>query len=245
MFDIYSNQINNANSMKSTVKEIKNSVEKTDTNAFYMAIVTSTADTYKLGRVQIRIPAIHGNSAREKCYLPDAALPWARPAIFAAASHDMGQFLVPPKGSRVFVTFECNDTSKPIYFGGIPTLYADNKKLNDNSNMYYGQEIVIDSDDRIKDLEDDSAQYVIFKSLKGATIIIDDKDNVESIKIIDALGQKIEMKNESNSVATRRGNRDTALQEGSITVESSGTINLKCKNLNIEAETTNIKDYTV
>ena len=31
--------------------------------------------------------------------------------------NDTGQFIVPTKGSRVFVTFEYNNLNKPLYFG--------------------------------------------------------------------------------------------------------------------------------
>lgn len=243
MFDLLTNQIEKDKSTKSIVQEAKSLIDKIEPNAFYMAIVTNTNDSYKLGRVQIRIPAIHGAITSENSYLPNSALPWARPALFSGFAEDMGQFIIPPKGARVFVTFEYNDISKPIYFGGIPMLKGSNKTLNDNENIFYGAEQEVSNDDRIKDLKDNSAQYVLFKSLKGTTIIIDDTDESESIKIIDALGQKIEMKNESNLSIPRRGNRENALVEGSISIESSGTLNLKCKNLNIEAETSNIKDF--
>lgn len=40
--------------------EIKKSLNNIpDPNAFYMGIVENTNDPYKLGRVQVRIPAIH------------------------------------------------------------------------------------------------------------------------------------------------------------------------------------------
>lgn len=155
----------------------------------------------------------------------------------------MGQFIVPAKGTIVYVTFEYDDRSKPLYFGGVFTIKAVTKTINDNSNIYYGQELEEDSNDRITDLDKNSAQYVVFKSLKGSTIIIDDKDGHESIKIIDAAGQQIVMENNSDATLDRRGNITNPPDTASISVISNGTINLKCKNLNLDCETTNLKDY--
>ena len=155
----------------------------------------------------------------------------------------MGQFLVPSKGNRVVVSFEFNSIDKPLYFGGLPTLHNKTKKYNDNPNVYYSNNIDIETDDRIKDLEDKSAQYVIFKSLKGSTIIVDDKDGKESIKIIDAAGQQIIMENDSTVTLNRRGNTTNPPDTASISIISNGNVNIKCKHLNIEADTTNISNY--
>ena len=243
MFDLQVNQLQSRNLMNSVMKEGKNAKEEFNPNAFYAARVVNTNDPYKLGRVQIRIPSLHGVDKSQRYYLQDSSLPWARPALLQAAGNDMGQFIVPAKGTIVYVTFEYDDRSKPLYFGGVFTVKAVTKTINDNSNIYYGQELEEDSNDRITDLDNKSAQYVIFKSLKGSTIIIDDKDGHESIKIIDAAGQQIVMENNSDATLDRRGNTTNPPDTASISVISNGTINLKCKNLNLDCETTNLKDY--
>lgn len=56
------------------------------------------------GRVQIRIPALHGNIPTQSNYLADKSLPWAKPAILNGAGNDLGQFIVPSKGTRVVVS---------------------------------------------------------------------------------------------------------------------------------------------
>ena len=58
MFDINMNNVVRNN--LTNRNEIKKSLNNTpNPNAFYMGIVTNTNDPYKLGRVQVRIPAIH------------------------------------------------------------------------------------------------------------------------------------------------------------------------------------------
>ena len=170
-------------------------------------------------------------------------MPWGRPSILNGVANDMGQFIVPPKGARVVVSFEYNDKSKPLYFGSIPSHYGDGKKINDNTNIFYGQGLNVTTEDRITDLDSSSAQSVLFKSLKGSTIIIDDKDGKESIKIIDASGQEIIMENTSDYSLGRRGNRVDVNPNCSITLKTVGDINLICNKLNIQANKTNIKDY--
>lgn len=236
MFDNYINQITNKTLAESSLNQIKSNIDNIEPNAFYMAIVINTDDDMKCGRVQIRVPAIHGVKSNQKYYVVDSDLPWARPALFAGAANDTGQFIVPPMGSRVFITFEYNDLSRPIYFGGIPFVKGTTEKLiNDNSNIFYGQNLSITDNDRIKDLDDNnSAQTVVFKSLKGATIIIDDKDGNESLKIIDAAGQQIIMENKSEDTLPRRGTRTNPPETASISIISNGTVNIKCKHFNLE-----------
>lgn len=247
MFDLNVDRIVKTDLSKSSMNTIKEEQGKINPNAFYMAIVEDTDDPYGLGRVRVRIPAIHGIQENQAYYLPNESLPWAKPAILNSAGNDMGQFIVPTKGNRVFVTFEYDELSKPIYFGGIPFLHKEDKYYNDNVNIYSGEEIPIKDNDRIKDLDNNSAQAVIYKSFKGNTIIVDDSDGNESIKIIDASGQQIILRNSSKEPVPRRGNYvqegegEVALSE--IEVITNGSLKLICNDFNLQANNTNIDSY--
>lgn len=118
----------------------------------------------------------------------------------------MGQFIVPAKGTRVVVSFECGDLKRPLYFGCLPSLHKQDKDYNDNPCIYGGANIVIKDDDRIKDLEENTSQQVIYKSFKGATIIIDDHDGQENIKVIDQVGQVFEMGHKGKTLERRGAN---------------------------------------
>lgn len=201
-------------------------------NAFYFGIVVNSNDPERLGRVKVRIPCLHGTVPYEAIYLSDDDLPWARSGIFNAAGNDMGQFIVPPKGARVFVTFEYNNPDNPIYFGGITTKIGKTKQYNNNPNIYDGKSIDIETDDYPTDLDDNTAIQVLYKSLKGSTILVDDKDGQESIKIIDASGQIIEMKNNTGKTLDRRGNKILNGTLGSsINIKTEGIINLDSSSL--------------
>ena len=216
MFDNIVNNIKGTDLNNSARKKIKENTPEINPNAFYIGIVTNTNDFYKIGRVQVRVPMIHGAASFQRNYLPDSALPWAKPAIMAGAGNDMGQFIVPAKGTRVIISFECGDLQRPLYFGCLPSLHKQDKYYNDNEYIYGGAEIIIKDDDRIKDLKKDTSQQVIYKSFKGATIIIDDQDGEENIKIIDQVGQVFEMGHKGRTLERRGTNILQDLDEPDI-----------------------------
>ena len=175
-------------------------------NLFYRGIVVDINDPLKLGRARIRVPSIHGTNKQNSNYVSDMNIPWAFPAIWSSAGNDQGMFDPPTPGTRVFMTYEAGDSKYPIYFGGIPTKMGENAKYYKPQMgilMGAGQEIT--DDDYIKDLVT-GKEKVIYKSFKGATIIIDDFDGNESLKIIDQSGQSFTMGNKGDMLP-RRGNK--------------------------------------
>lgn len=185
-------------------KNIRNNT-KVDFTMFYRGIVISVDDPMKLGRAKIRVPSIHGSNKYNENYVPDSALPWATPAVWANAGNDMGEFNPPTPGNRVFLTFEAGDSQYPIYFGGIPTKIGKTKYYKPEVGILMGSTQNIDDDDYIKDMTT-GKERVIYKSFKGATIIVDDFDGNEYIKIIDQSGQTFTMGNKGDSLP-RRGNK--------------------------------------
>ena len=240
MFDVNVNNVSRANLMGRKI--VKNNLNnKPNPNAFYMAIVEDTNDPYRLGRVRIRIPGIHGISRNQAYYLPNDSLPWAKPAILNGAGNDQGQFIVPSRGTRVFVTFEFNDFDKPLYFGGaICVIGAKDKIYNDNPDIYSSSDVIVNTDDRITDI-DGEAYQVLYKSLKGSTILINDKDGKECIKIIDAAGQQIIMENNDLVPLDRRENKTNPPETASISIITNGNLNLNSNKLNINTNSSNYK----
>lgn len=177
MFNNYNQTLNDDFlGQNATVKEF-------DYDSFYRAYVESIEDPQNLGRVKIRIPYLHSQASVEE-------LPYAYPAINAGFGNQVGQFLLPPVGSIVFVAFEYSDEHRPIYFGGIPTVYAEGKK-----DQYYGSRI--NKDSSIMVTTDDipteytGSQYIIYKSPSGSIIYIDDTDLGPQIVVKDSIGQEI------------------------------------------------------
>jgi hypothetical protein len=72
----------------------------------YRGKVENNIDPMQLGRVQVSVPAVLG----------DSTLGWAMPCVpFAGSS--VGLFLVPPTGANVWVEFEGGDPDYPVWSG--------------------------------------------------------------------------------------------------------------------------------
>lgn len=84
MFDFNVHRIKSSSALKNTkdLKEITDKINSYEPNAFYIGIVEDTNDPYKLGRVRVRIPAIHGTNSSQSYYIDSLDLPWAKPAVF-------------------------------------------------------------------------------------------------------------------------------------------------------------------
>ena len=124
----------NTNTFVGSNAELDNTIDKFDYNSFYRAYVVDNQDFQKLGRVKIRSPALHENST---------TYPWAYPATLTGFGFQTGMFITPPIGSLVWVTFEYSDEHRPIYFGGIPTTWAEGKTQSYGPNIYSGDAITV------------------------------------------------------------------------------------------------------
>lgn len=157
-----------------------------DYNSFYRAIVKSNYDPDGLGRIRICIPALHSDVTSNNQY------PWAYPGCFVGLGNQVGQFILPPIGSIVFVTFEYSDEHRPIYFGGIPTIYDEGKSQSYGRHILKGQSKEVTTDDI--PLEYDGSQAIVYKSPTGAIIYFDDFSYCQKLVIKDSVGQTIQMK---------------------------------------------------
>lgn len=197
-YDIAANDL-----LSSGTKELLNQI-KTDFSLFYRGIVVDVKDPMKLGRVKIRVPSLHGTNSKLNNFVPDSALPWATPAVWSSSGNNMGTYDPPTAGARVFLTFEGGNSAYPIYFGGIPTKIGKTKYYKPEPGILMGASQEVETDDYNTDIKN-GTERVPFKSFKGATIIIDDFDGAEYIKIIDQSGQTFTMGNSGDSLPRRTG----------------------------------------
>jgi uncharacterized protein involved in type VI secretion and phage assembly len=73
----------------------------------YRGTVANNIDPQQLGRLQIQVPSVLG----------DSRLSWAMPCV-PYAGPGVGFFLIPPVGARIWVEFERGDPDYPIWVGG-------------------------------------------------------------------------------------------------------------------------------
>lgn len=218
---------------------------KIDYTQFYRGIVVDNLDATRKGRVKVRIPQIHGIEG-ENTFTPTNALPWATCAI-QPAGHDSGMFLPPNIGDTVFVTFEAGMQQFPIYFGGIYTVRSEDDSENKGvaSRKLYNERIApVTTDDLPLEVKE-GTERVIYKSLKGAIIYIDDQDGHEKIQITDQSGQSIIMENLSKEEVKRRGETVGKNPKSQIVLTNSdgdsitlshGKIHLKSSNIIFETD---------
>lgn len=180
-------------------------------------------DPYQIGRVRVRVPSIHGLEGTKE-YVKPEDLPWATPCVVGGAGEDFGMFIAPVPGTFVWVMFEDNDTSKPVYFGGCPSKGGSlSKQMNNLTDEYsplqkwqtqpHTPEVASDVFD--KKTTGVPERHVIYKSQKGHTIMFDDTDGDESISIIDRLGQTMKFKcpvSVADNVGGYRRRKSTCLE---------------------------------
>ena len=160
-----------------------------DVNGIFRARVANNADPEKLGRVQVRIPMIHG--ASEDDGVSDSSLPWAT-GCFPSAGYNFGSFIVPEIGEYVFVIFEDSDTSKPVYLG---SSYGKNSTTykeygsEDTTGLWYGMKGGNEVPEEAQ--LDFPSMKLIYKTRLGSAIYFDTAYEQEKICIVDSIGNTI------------------------------------------------------
>lgn len=172
-------------------------------NGLHRGRIESIDDPDRLGRVRVRVWSIH----RDKTVTPTTSLPWAEVSEPGSGGYDYGGFDPPPVGSTVWVGFEGGYVDHPVILGGwrgIPKRDLDNPNVmltNDGQPATEkpwlppdeGLETPKDIFEDIFDGEPHPTRRVWRKSYKGHTILIEDGDDKEFLRIIDRAGQVISM----------------------------------------------------
>lgn len=151
----------------------------------YRAIVKNNVDPMRLGRVQIFIPSLHNPDA------PADRLPWAYYCCPFACGSDFGSYIAYPIGSVVYVTLEEGTTGTFVLMGGIYSIRSERKTYEvkgvDVSRV--GDKLV-----EIPTGSDNLLQpNILYKTLKGAEIAIDDTKGREAVTIKDYTGMSLRL----------------------------------------------------
>lgn len=169
--------------------------------------VEDRSDPLRLGRVRVRIPMLHGLKSSENS-IKTGDLPWAMPSMSVPCGQDFGQYLVPPLGSWVWLECEEGSAQKLVYVGSYWDM-SDKEVTYSSSNSDIAE---IKSDAKPRQIQDQFTQSksleptkdILYKSLKGATIVIEEADEKESFSLIDRLGQTIALISPTKKDCTER-----------------------------------------
>lgn len=192
----------------------------------YRGRVEYVKDPLKIGRAKIRVPLIHGIINNRSSYISTEDLPWASPCFPIGGGFDHGTFILPEVGDTVYVAFEANSDNL-VYIG---SSFSYNNKIkkygalepDDDTFTYVGSSSQWRTDQLGSDAPLDATEVpnnqitrkVIYKSPKGATIYVEERDEEESLVIIDRGGQVIRM----DSPISSRLNTDNSERRGTSSI---------------------------
>jgi hypothetical protein len=199
-----------------------------------LGFVENCSDPLVLGRVQVRIPFIHGitlsgKPSDTKEYIPSFALPWAYVVAPGSGSYDSGAKITPICGTMVAVIFMGGDPEHPLVFGSIdnsPNYALPLFHASDDGWPTYPVPVGVGSKNTAApSVPTESAltyrhtptRGVIHKSVKGHTIWYDDRDEGECFEVIDRTGQGLRME----GYLGVSDNKENKSRRGSFTVFSN------------------------
>lgn len=164
-----------------------NSYEWVNAYPLVRGSVEDNDDPKKVGRVKVRIVALHGTESNG---MPLDQLPWAAPCIWQA-SYNSGSFVIPEVHNVVWIMFEDGDLNKPVYIGGVYGTGVHKEKWVANTGGEKRYQITGKNEkpDDVKTLDD----KVVYKSPKRALFWMHEKRNEERITMEDQIGQVMEM----------------------------------------------------
>lgn len=166
--------------------------EETNDIPLRRAIVTDNDDPKRIGRVRIRIVSIHGIEGEPDAISNDE-LPWALPC-FPSATYNSGFCILPEVNSTVWVLFEDGSLDKPVYIGGMfGTGTAVGRQVGNTSGGEYRSQRLYKSE--VPDeFTPDNETKIVYKSPKGASLIVREQLGEESVELRDQLGDTLTMR---------------------------------------------------
>lgn len=188
----------------------------------YRAFVGDNNDPERLGRCRLEVPAVLGRG-RENWS------DWAAPCFPYGGNDDTGMFLIPEEGASVWAEFEGGQVQYPIW-AGVWLAGSNPGEQPEESKRLCFEPTCRDCEDKVEHARDrhdhlEHRKYhghppytcprrrVLLKSETGHTIVVDDRDGEEFLKIIDRAGQILHMhcpvkRDIQSGNALRRGTRD-------------------------------------
>jgi len=169
-------------------------------SGIYRGVVEYINDPLMQNRIKVRVPAIN----KTVDVVSTEALPWAVLMTSFGGAGGFGIVAVPPVGSTVFVEYEGGNPAYPVVVGtwfGVPSIPQPMGRINeqpkgkismspDESSPWHtepGPEIPDDSQRRANL----APENYVFKTPKGHTLIMEDRDEAEYFAIIDRAGQTL------------------------------------------------------
>ncbi|MEA3275618.1 MAG: phage baseplate assembly protein V [Pseudomonadota bacterium] len=147
----------------------------------FRGTVANNIDPQQLGRVQIQVPSVLG----------DSRLSWAMPCA-PYAGPGVGFFAVPPVGARIWVEFENGDPDFPIWVGGFWDQSSDIP-----ASPAIAEKKVFKTDTATLTLDDTpGAGGITIETTAGMKIVL----NAQGIEIDDGQGATVKLQGPKTSI---------------------------------------------
>lgn len=172
-------------------------VERIESKYFgkYRGYVSTNEDPEKRGRIKATVPSLFGNEETTWC---EYCSPYG-------GSENTGFYMIPDKGSGVWIEFENGDHLLPIWTG---TWWAPGKVP--------------------KEISDPTEPTTnIIKTKKGHLIMLEDKDGQEKITIQDKTKQNLITIDSVENSINIKANIIEIEATSSLTIKSNGTVTVQ------------------
>lgn len=200
---------------------VQSHLQSNELYGIHPAVVEFASDPECRGRVKVRVYNLHGpQGTDEKTRIPTEDLPWAMPCFPPGGGYDFGNFVVPPIGASVWVMFVGGDSNQPVYMG---SWYSVNKEPDkylrsmgkpetdismaggsDQWSSPKGSEVPSDALEMVHASPEIS---VPAKSIKGATLLFNDRDEHELTALIDRSGAGLFLESEINKTPNKNNSK--------------------------------------
>ncbi len=188
-------------------------------------MVKPDGDPAKMGRVQIEIPTLNG----------DSNVVWARLAS-TWASKEYGAFVIPDEGDEVVVGFLNNDPCYPVVLGSMYSSARRSPYELDAKNEIRA----LVTREKMKVVFDEKEKSVTVETPGNNRIVLSDKE--KGITLSDQNGNKITMNGsgitiESSKALNMKAKTDVATQAGTaMTLQAATDMNLTGLNVEVKAD---------
>jgi len=171
----------------------------------YRGIVVDNADPEQLGRLRLRVPSVLGQ---------DVVTGWALPCVPYGGENDQGMLFIPEVGAGAWVEFEEGDLEYPIWVGTFWSKPGGTSELPRPN----------DSNGAEQSSVQDPPSGKIIKTLKGHTLQFEDKDNDESVMLIEGKhGHVVVMNQDGVSVTDGVNGHKVVLDSNGIHISDGKT----------------------
>jgi hypothetical protein len=190
--------------------------------------VEDTADPNMQGRLRVRVPELYGDVSAE-------SLPWAQPQHGFGGGSDYGQFMIPPKGSKVLIKLWRNHPWFPIWQA---THYFEKEAPAEAQITPPDNYVLVKTPKKsLIDLNDKN-EYIRIKDSQGNFITIVTKDNELRILVNQDLLIEVGANADETVLQHKRiavmGNYDISVQ-GTVNLRASGQVNIEGSQINLNS----------